>query len=97
MTQLLRHPGLMDLSAAIRERLTTLAPLSIELADESDRHAGHQGALSGGGHFRLTIVSPRFTGHGKLARHRMIYAALGPLMQREIHALAIRALAPDEL
>src|SRR5437773_6070286 len=60
-SQLLRHPGLMDLSAAIRERLTTLAPLSIELADESDRHAGHQGALSGGGHFRLTIVSPRFT------------------------------------
>jgi BolA protein len=87
----------MDLSAAIRERLAALAPLSVELADESDRHAGHQGALSGGSHFRLTIVSARFTGQGKLARHRMVYAALGPLMQHKIHALAIRALAPDEL
>ena len=87
----------MDLSKAIRERLAALEPQSLDLLDESDRHAGHQGALSGGGHFRLTIVSPRFTGHGKLARHRMIYAALGSLMQREIHALAIRAFAPDEL
>ncbi len=87
----------MDLSAAIRERLAELEPHSIELSDESDQHAGHQGASSGGSHFRLTIISPRFTGHDKLARHRMIYAALGSLMQREIHALAIRAFAPDEL
>ncbi len=87
----------MDLSAAIREKLATLEPQSVELLDESGLHAGHEGARAGGSHFRLTIVSPRFEGMDTLARHRMVYAALGPLMQREIHALAIRALTPDEL
>jgi BolA family transcriptional regulator, general stress-responsive regulator len=87
----------MDLSVAIRERLAALEPQSVELLDESGLHAGHEGARAGGSHFRLTIVSPRFEGKGTLARHRMVYAALGPLMQREIHALAIRAFAPNEL
>jgi BolA protein len=87
----------MNLAATIRERLSALEPRSIDLLDESGKHAGHAGAKAGGSHFRLTIVSPRFTGHDKLARHRMIYAALGSLMQREIHALAIQALTPDEL
>ena len=87
----------MNVGAAIRERLAALDPQSIELLDESDSHAGHAGARAGGGHFRLTVVSHRFAGRDKLARHRMIYAALGPLMQREIHALAINAFAPDEL
>jgi len=87
----------MDLSQAIRDRLAALEPQSVDLLDESDQHAGHEGASSGGSHFRLTIISPRFAGHDKLARHRMIYAALGSLMQREIHALAIRAFSPDEL
>ncbi|MFO7190122.1 MAG: BolA family protein, partial [Pseudomonadota bacterium] len=50
----------------------------------------------GGGHYRLTIVSAAFSGRSTVARHRMIYEALGPMMQREIHALAIRALAPEE-
>ncbi len=87
----------MDTATEIRRRLTALQPQSIELLDESGLHAGHPGAAAGGSHFRLTIVSPRFAGRDKLARHRMVYAALGPLMQREIHALAIRALTPDEL
>jgi BolA family transcriptional regulator, general stress-responsive regulator len=87
----------MDLSAAIRERLAALEPLSVELLDESGRHVGHAGAAAGGSHFRLHIVSARFAGLDKLKRHRLVYAALGPLMQREIHALAIQALAPDEL
>ena len=87
----------MDLAAAIRGRLAALDPQSLDLLDESGLHVGHEGARSGGSHFRLTIVSPRFAGRDTLARHRMIYAALGPLMQREIHALAIQALAPDEL
>jgi BolA family transcriptional regulator, general stress-responsive regulator len=87
----------MELSAAIRERLAALEPQSVELLDESGRHVGHAGAAAGGSHFRLVIVSPRFSGRDKLSRHRMIYAALGPLMRREIHALAIQALAPDEL
>jgi BolA protein len=87
----------MDLSAEIRERLAALEPRSVELLDESGRHVGHAGAAAGGSHFTLVIVSPRFAGLSKLERHRMIYAALGALMHREIHALAIQALAPDEL
>ena len=87
----------MELSARIREQLSALDPQSLELLDESGRHVGHAGAASGGSHFRLIIVSPRFAGLDKLERHRMVYAALGPLMHREIHALAIQALAPDEL
>jgi BolA protein len=87
----------MELSAEIRERLAALEPRSVELLDESGRHVGHAGAAAGGSHFRLVIVSQHFAGRDKLARHRMVYAALGPLMQREIHALALQALAPDEL
>ncbi len=87
----------MDLSQAIRERLAALEPQSIDLLDETGKHAGHAGAKAGGNHFRLTIVSPRFSGKDQIARHRMVYAALGSLMQREIHALAIQALTPDEL
>ena len=87
----------MSLAAAIRERLAVLNPESIELQDDSGQHVGHAGAAAGGSHFDLLIVSAQFAGLGKLARHRRVYAALGPLMQREIHALAIRALTPDEL
>jgi BolA family transcriptional regulator, general stress-responsive regulator len=87
----------MELSARIRERLAALEPRSVELLDESGRHVGHAGAAAGGSHFRLVIVSPRFSGRDKLSRHRMVFDALGPLMRSEIHALAIQALAPDEL
>lgn len=86
----------MSLAAGIRERLAALEPRSIELVDESAQHAGHEGARQGGGHFRLTIVSDRFKGLNPRERHRKIYEALGPLMQRDIHALAIRALTTDE-
>jgi len=81
----------------IRERLQSLDPERVELRDDSALHAGHEGAKSGGGHFDLTIVSAQFAGQNTLARHRLVYAALGPLMRREIHALAIRAFAPGEL
>lgn len=84
------------LAHTIRERLAALDPVSIELDDESALHAGHEGAKGGGGHFRLTIVSPRFRNVSTVARHRLVYAALGPLMRRDIHALALRALAPEE-
>ena len=87
----------MDLAATIRERLAGLDPLSVELLDESGRHVGHAGAAGGGSHFKLLIVSSRFAGKNTLARHRMVYEALGPLMQREIHALAVNARTPDEL
>jgi BolA protein len=82
---------------SIERLLAGLEPESIELSDDSARHAGHAGARAGGGHYRLTVVSSRFAGKSRLERHRMVYAALGPLMQREIHALALRTYAPGEL
>lgn len=81
----------------IRQRLSALDPSTLDVVDDSAAHAGHAGAASGGGHFQLTIVSPRFAGQTTLARHRMIYAALGDLMYRDIHALAISAFAPNQL
>ena len=87
----------MDLAATIRRRLAALEPAALDLVDESGRHVGHEGAKSGGSHFRLTIVSARFAGRPVRERHRMVYDALGDLMGREIHALAIAARAPDEL
>lgn len=86
----------MNVAQSIEQRLAALEPSRMELADDSALHAGHEGAKSGGGHYRLTIVSAQFAGKNTLARHRMIYAALGPMMQQQIHALAIRAYAPDE-
>lgn len=84
------------LEAEVRSRLAALAPQRLELQDESALHAGHAGAQGGGRHFRLTIVSAQFRGKGTLARHRLVYEALGPLMERDIHALAISARAPEE-
>jgi BolA protein len=81
----------------IRAKLSALEPLSIELRDDSASHAGHAGAASGGGHYQLRLVSNRFTGQSKVARHRLVYHLLGDLMQREIHALAMNLLAPDEV
>jgi BolA protein len=86
----------MNVARSIEQKLAALEPIRMELADESALHAGHAGAKGGGGHYRLTIVSQQFSGKNTLARHRMIYAALGPMMQQQIHALAIRAYAPDE-
>jgi len=87
----------MSVAARIRERLAALEPVNLELVDESAQHAGHAGAQPGGNtHWRLTTVSPRFAGQPTLARHRMIYQALGELMQNPIHALAITARAPEE-
>jgi BolA family transcriptional regulator, general stress-responsive regulator len=81
----------------IEQCLASLEPQSIEVTDDSASHAGHAGARDGGGHYELTIVSPRFAGKSRVERHRMVYAALGPLMQREIHALALTTYAPGEL
>ena len=81
----------------IRERLVAaLAPSELAIEDESHRHAGHAGARDGRGHFRVQIVSAAFRGQLPLARHRAVYAALGELMQTDIHALAIDARAPEE-
>ncbi|HTA64410.1 MAG TPA: BolA family protein [Xanthomonadaceae bacterium] len=80
----------------IRAALAALAPIEVELIDESHKHAGHAGARDGRGHFALRIVSGVFTGLGSVARHRKVYAVLGELMQTDIHALSIMALAPGE-
>jgi BolA protein len=81
----------------IRERLTAaLAPDQLDIIDESHLHAGHPGARSGGGHFNVTIVSSAFEGENLLARHRMVYDALGDAMKTEIHALSIKALTPKK-
>ena len=87
----------MDVAAEIRRRLAVLGAEKLELADESAQHAGHAGAAPGGNtHWRLTIVSAAFAGKSTVARHRMVYEALGELMQSPIHALAISARAPGE-
>jgi len=87
----------MNVAAEIRQRLAALDPVELDLADESEQHRGHAGYQAGGNtHWRLTIVSPRFAGQPVVARHRMVYEALGNLMQNPIHALAITARAPEE-
>ncbi len=82
----------------IRERLSTaLTPALLEVNDDSHKHAGHAGARDGQGHFSVSIVSAAFIGKLPLARHRLVYGALGDMMTTDIHALAITARTPDEL
>ena len=69
---------------------------NLHIDDESHMHAGHSGAASGGGHFRVTLVAPEFTGLSRVARHRLVYDALQKHIPAEIHALAIVALTPEE-
>ncbi len=87
----------MSVAERIRSRLQALEPVALDLVDESEQHRGHAGYREGGStHWRLSIVSPRFAGKPALARHRMVYQALGELMQHPIHALAITARSPEE-
>jgi BolA protein len=87
----------VNVAAEIRQRLAALEPVALELEDQSSQHEGHSGSRPGGQtHWRLEIVSPRFAGQTVVARHRMVYQALGELMQNPIHALAITARAPEE-
>lgn len=76
------------------KKALTVQRLVIE--DESHLHAGHAGAASGGGHFKVSIVAPEFQGLTALARHRAVYAALNRHIPKEIHALTISALTPEE-
>jgi len=68
----------------------------LQVKDQSHLHAGHAGARDGMGHFEATIVADAFAGKSRIERHRLVYAALGPLMQTDIHALKINAYSPDE-
>ena len=80
----------------IRQKLAVLEPEVVEIQDDSARHAGHEGAKSGGGHYLLTIVSPHFVGKSALARHRLVYGAVHELMHKNIHALSVKAYTPEE-
>ena len=87
----------MDRVKTITEKLElALAPEHLEITDDSHLHAGHAGAAGGGGHFSAKIVSSRFRGCATLARHRLVYQAVGDMMPGEIHALSIRARTPEE-
>jgi len=85
-----------DTVERMRERLQALQPLALAIDDDSAKHAGHEGAKGGGGHYRLRLVSERFAGLPRLARHRLVYDAAGDLMQREIHALTMVLQTPEE-
>jgi BolA protein len=82
----------------IRDRLiATFAPLECQLEDESHLHAGHVGAASGAGHYKVRLVSDRFDGLNRIARHRLVYDCLRDMMHSDIHALNIIAIAPSEV
>jgi len=84
-------------AARIREILErAFTPSEIEVTDESHLHVGHAGAASGKGHFSVTIVANAFAEHTAIDRHRMIYSALSDMMDKDIHALRIKALTPRE-
>ncbi len=86
-----------DRQALIRTELEKhFQPTELLIKDQSHLHAGHEGARDGKGHFDVTIVSQAFDGVNRVQRHRMVYAALGNLIETDIHALRIKALTPSE-
>jgi len=86
----------MNLDSTLRERLAPLHPALLELYDDSAEHAGHAGAATGAGHFSLVIVSEHFSGLGRLARHRAVMERVGDLIPHPLHALVVKAYAPEE-
>ncbi|HEY0845957.1 MAG TPA: BolA family protein [Noviherbaspirillum sp.] len=81
----------------MRARLTaTFSPVECQLVDDSHLHAGHAGAASGAGHYTVRLVSERFDGLNRVARHRLVYDCLRDMMTSDIHALNIIALTPSE-
>ena len=80
----------------LTQRLQSLEPDQLEVADDSHHHAGHAGAADGRGHFSVLLVSKRFVGMNTLRRHMLVYEAVGEMMVTDIPALSIQALAPGE-
>lgn len=89
-------PG-SDTVLTLRGRLADLAPAALEIHDDSADHVGHAGAAGGGGHFSLLIVSKAFSGVSRLQRHQQVMNRVGDLLPHPIHALSIKALAPEEV
>ena len=85
-----------DVPGLLRTRLAPLAPSVLEIRDDSAAHAGHAGAAGGGGHFSLVIVSKAFSGTSRLSRHQRVLREVADLVPVPIHALSIKALAPEE-
>jgi BolA protein len=85
-----------DLASTLRKRLQDLAPSALEIHDDSAEHVGHAGAAGGGGHFSLVIVSNAFCGVSRLERHQKVLARVSDLLPHPIHALSIKAFAPEE-
>lgn len=86
----------MNVAATLTSRLEALAPIALEIRDDSAEHVGHAGAAGGAGHFSLMIVSEHFLGMTRLARHRAVIDRVSDLIPYPVHALAIAAYAPDE-
>lgn len=84
---------LLEIQRRLEEELS---PESLQVEDESHLHVGHEGAKSGLGHFRVLVVSDRFQGLSPIKRHRLVYQAMGELMQTDIHALTIEAFTEEE-
>jgi BolA protein len=89
--------GKTDVASTLRARLSALQPQVLEIRDDSAAHAGHAGAAAGGGHFSVLIVSEVFAGLSRLKRHEQVYRHVGDLLPHPVHALSIKALAPQEL
>jgi BolA protein len=83
-----------DRIRAMLEKAFTSARVAVE--DDSARHAGHAGASDGAGHYVVRIESEEFTGRSRLERHRLVYRALAEMLPREIHAINIEAVSPDD-
>jgi len=82
----------------IQQRLSkALHPVQIDITDHSAAHAGHAGAVEGGGHYHVRVVSAAFQGLSLVKRHQLVYQALGDMMKKQIHALGIDALTPEEI
>ena len=75
-----------------------LSVQSIQVIDETERHAGHaESQQRGGSHFKVIVVAKDFSGKKHLERHKMIYGILKTHMAEDIHALVLKCYSPEEI
>ncbi|HCU24111.1 MAG TPA: BolA family transcriptional regulator [Deltaproteobacteria bacterium] len=87
------HDGMTKIENLLREAFT---PSYLQVEDDSAKHAGHAGARSGGGHYKVVLVSQHFSGKNLVEQHRMVNEVLRELFKNEIHALALTTYAPEQ-